>query len=857
MRRSNSRWSPARSVFTLFVASFGIGDATLAHDGDGKTLDRRPRFEVARGSRGSSAANLPLAAESFSFPANGVQLLAWLPLRDFGVQQDNANSCSGYVSPSGREYAILGLYAGTAFVEITDPGDPAIVGYVAGPTSLWRDMKVYGSTCYAVSEGGFGIQVIDMSQIDAGVVTLSGSVTTGGTAATHTVALNADSGFLYRCGGGSNGLRIYSLANPTVPTYVTSWSSRYVHECQAVTYTSGPYAGKEIVFACGGLNGGFDDTSLDILDVTDKSNIVLMNRFRYSGRSYAHQGWLSADKQWFYLNDELDENGGNVMRTRVIDVSSLTNPVEHPFFTTGSTAIDHNLYVYDGKIFQSNYRSGLHVLDASVPAAPVEIAYFDTYPEDEAARFNSLWNNYPFLPSGTIVGSDIEKGLFLWRLGAPEIDFAFPAGTPERVHPDGEAVTVEVVETQPGMLFPGSAVLHTNVGMGWSSTPLAPQSSGSFLASFPPSSCGADIAWYVTARTTTGRTWAWPQGAPTLVAHATAVADLIYSITDYVESTNGWSTSQPTDTATIEGRWTFGDPNGTNAQPEDDHTLAGVNCWFTGQGPQLSQVGYADVDGGTTTLTTPLYDLSQHQDPVLSYWRWYSNSIGPGTANEDVLTIDVTNDGGANWTSVEVVGPTGPEVQGGWFLHQFRVADLLTPTSQVQLRFVAADLGNVSTIEAAIDDLIIADVVCPTTGPTTYCVAKTNSQGCVPVIGTSGIPSATSASPFAITCANVLSNKAGILIYGAQRAATPFQGGTLCLASPVRRTPIQQSGGNPPPVDCSGSFAFDFNAHIQAGTDTSLVPGRRVVAQYWSRDSSDPAGFGSSLSDACEFTIQP
>src|SRR5690606_15988337 len=102
-------------------------------------------------------------------------------------------------------------------------------------SSLWRDMKVYGSSCYAVSERGGGIQVIDLSQIDAGIVTLTGDVTTGGSAATHTVTLDADSGFLYRCGGSGNGLRIYSLANPANPTYVASWSNRYVHEAQAVT----------------------------------------------------------------------------------------------------------------------------------------------------------------------------------------------------------------------------------------------------------------------------------------------------------------------------------------------------------------------------------------------------------------------------------------------------------------------------------------------------------------------------------------------------------------------------------------------------------------------------------------------
>jgi choice-of-anchor B domain-containing protein len=716
-------------------------------------------------------------------------------------------------------------------------------------------MKVYGTACYAVSEGGVGIQVFDLSQIDSGIVTLATTIETGGTLATHTVAVDTHSGFLYRAGGGSSGLRIYSLANPLAPLFVGSWSSRYVHECQAVTYTSGPYAGKQIVFACAGLSGGFEDPSLDILDVTNKSNIVLLDRFRYSDRAYSHQGWLSEDRQWFYLNDELDETGSNQVRTRVLNVSSLANPVEHPPITTGSTAIDHNLYVHQGRLYQANYTSGLHVFDLSVsPTNPPRVAWFDTWPENDAATFNSLWNNYPFLPSGIVLGSDIEKGLFVWHVGPAEIDFAFPAGPPGVVNPQGESVALDILAA-PGVLAAGSARLHVDVGTGWTEIALAPQPGGGYLAPFPAAACGTHYAWYVSARTTGGRTWTAPRGAPTLVSHATAALSEASVLVDRCETPNGWTGSAPGDDAT-EGRWVHGDPNGTTAQPEDDHTYAGRNCWFTGQGPASAQVNFADVDDGTTTLRTPVYDLAALADPVISYWRWYSNAIGPGTPYEDVLRVDVSNDGGASWTNVEVVGPTG-DVLGGWRQHQFRLRDLLPPTSQVQVRFVASDLGNASTVEAAIDDFAIADVVCAPPGPAVYCTAKLNSQGCLPAISASGTPSATAPAPFTIGCANVLSHKPGILIWGLDRAATPFQGATLCIAAPVRRTPLQDSGGNPPPVDCSGTFAFDFNALIQSGVDPLLAPGTRVAAQYWSRDPLDPLGFGSSLSDAVEFTIQP
>jgi len=139
--------------------------------------------------------------------------------------------------------------------------------------------------------------------------------------------------------------------------------------------------------------------------------------------------------------------------------------------------------------------------------------------------------------------------------------------------------------------------------------------------------------------------------------------------------------------------------------------------------------------------------------------------------------------------------------------------------------------------------------------PVAYCSAKANSQGCLPVVASSGVPSASDASPFLITAAMKLNNKNGLLFYGYDSAALPFLSGTLCVQPPLRRTPVQSSGGNPPPDDCSGSFSLDFNALIQGGSDPFLVPGQQVDAQYWSRDPLIGDGSGASLSNALEFDV--
>jgi len=238
----------------------------------------------------------PLAAQSAPFR---VEIKSNQSLAQLGATF--MEDCWGYVSQSGREYAILGLSQGTGFVEVTDPSNPSIISIKLQPVN-GRDMKVYQDYVYSSVDSGPTF-IYDVSDIDNGVVTTVGSFNAGA----HNLIVDEVSGFLYLAVGGP--LNIYSLSNPEAPVFVGQWPGE-THDAQVVTYTSGPNAGRQIAFVFSGRSD-----NLDIIDVTDKSNIFLVGRTTYPNAAYVHEGWLSKDQNYMYVSDELD----NINRTTIID----------------------------------------------------------------------------------------------------------------------------------------------------------------------------------------------------------------------------------------------------------------------------------------------------------------------------------------------------------------------------------------------------------------------------------------------------------------------------------------------------------------------------------------------------------
>ncbi len=247
---------------------------------------------------------------------------------------------------------------------------------------------------------------------------------------------------------------------------------------------------------------------------------------------------------------------------------------------------------------------------------------------------------------------------------------------------------------------------------GFTSTPLVSLGGDLYRADLPAAFCDDAPEFYVSAEgVSTGVVTSPFAGAS--APYTLLIGEFETPISDDLETDTGWTTSFiPSGGGLASGHWVRDDPIGTDAQPEDDHTVApGVNCWFTGQGTIGGALGEADVDSGSALLVSPVFDLAGLQDPVVSFWIWYSNS-GGAAPGQDIFTVELSNNGGAVWTPVLQIGPSGAGTGGGWIRYQISPASFMALSNAMRLRFNASDLGAGSLVEAAVDDLEITTFGC-------------------------------------------------------------------------------------------------------------------------------------------------
>lgn len=382
-------------------------------------LDDQEPVQQIIGSRQALASSCSGGFAS-GYPCSNINLLAHLPLTTFGSSK--GNDSWGWTDPqTGKEYALMGLDDGTAFVDISTPATPVYLGKLPTHTvnSTWRDIKVYANHAFIVSEAsGHGMQVFDLTRLRSVAsppVTFSNDAHYSGFGAAHNLVINEASGYAYKVGGDTTcgrGLHIVDIHAPTNPTFAGCFSADgYTHDAQCVIY-NGPdleHIGKEICFNA-------NEDTVTIVDVSDKSSPIQLSRTGYAGctntaNCYTHQGWLSEDQATYLLDDELDEyRRGINTRTYIWDVADLDNPALTTTYNGSNPNIDHNLYVKGGLAYQANYRAGLRLLDLN---SLTEAGYFDIYPADNNPAFNGAWSTFPYFDSDLVIVSGIEQGLFV------------------------------------------------------------------------------------------------------------------------------------------------------------------------------------------------------------------------------------------------------------------------------------------------------------------------------------------------------------------------------------------------------------------------------------------------------------
>ena len=355
------------------------------------------------------------------YPCNGYDLQSFISLDEMDAQQ--GNDSWGWTDPqNGKEYALVGLDNGTAFIDVSDPVNAVYLGKLPTHTqnSTWRDIKTYNNHAFIVSEASnHGMQVFDLTRlrdVSNPPETFDEDAHYSGFGNAHNIIINEDSGYAYGVGTSTfnGGPHFVDISDPTNPTPAGGYSDdSYSHDAQVVTY-SGPdteHLGKEILI-------GSNENEIAIVDITNKNNPIGLSTISYSNVEYTHQGWFTEDQRYFIVGDEIDEiNVGFNTRTIIFDFEDLDNPSFHFEYEGPTEAIDHNGYVKGDKYYLSNYRAGMRVLDISQIGNEniTEIGFFDTYPDSNSANFDGAWNVYPFFASNNIVISDINRGFFLVR----------------------------------------------------------------------------------------------------------------------------------------------------------------------------------------------------------------------------------------------------------------------------------------------------------------------------------------------------------------------------------------------------------------------------------------------------------
>ncbi|MBU2969486.1 choice-of-anchor B family protein [Pseudoalteromonas sp. C2R02] len=381
------------------------------------------------------------------FECQNVDLISHIPLTSISGSPFSGSDIWGHIDlNNNKEYAIMGHDKGVTVFDLSVPSQPKQVGTISGIATSWRDIKVYQyfdntlnayqAFAYTTAESSDGIVIIDLNNLPNSVSKINQlnqkeqfihNVYISNVDYGLGLALPGSEANVIALGGSKSGgaFRSYSLSDPTnIPiSFENSQASRldYTHDA-ASAFIKDERAQRD----CGEASGkctvlvDFNENEMRVWNISNSNEAKLLSSITYNEVSddnkYVHSGWFSEDNRYVYLHDEFDETRGSLNTTvRIFDLQNLTAPVQVASWKSNNPTIDHNGFARGNRYYMSNYERGLTILDISDPINPVEIGFFDTFPSSNNSSFNGAWGVYPFLPSGLILLSDINSGLYVLK----------------------------------------------------------------------------------------------------------------------------------------------------------------------------------------------------------------------------------------------------------------------------------------------------------------------------------------------------------------------------------------------------------------------------------------------------------
>ncbi len=665
------------------------------------------------------------------------------------LHQANLNDCWGYRDETGIEYALVGTTKGTSIVSLEDPSNPQEIFWIPGSESMWRDLQVYNNVLYVTTEAQDGLLIVDLSPLPQST-SLSVSYYTGPVGSewqsAHDIFVETTGGWAYICGAnrGNGGMIILDIhTDPLNPIEVGEFDDWYCHDAFA--------QGNKLYGAH--ISDGF----FSIIDISDHSNPVLLNT-QITSSAFTHNIWATSDDHYVVTTDELPNS--------FLDYYDVSDPMNIQFTdkiqsSPGHNRIPHNAFIKDDYlVFTSYYADGVTIHDMTRPKNVVQIGRYDTNPAQNS-EFNGCWGVYPFLPSGLVLASDMENGLFVLQ---PTIQV--PAyyeglvrdasnlsplngvsvkilGNDNSYHTNssGEYYVGVVDPNVYSVIFSKVAYYPDTIQVNFLTglveidtidlVPIDPLNYTILVTDFDTGDpiIGANTrvsnALIDIDQTTDGFGEAslavyYPGSNKVIVGkwgYVTRCVDTIlendnvtlhYALKkgyyDDFSFDFGWTTY--TGSAT-QGFWERGIPfqSGNICVPAEDAFYDCTNyCYLTGNAETL--IGNEDdVQNGFVTLLSPVFDLTNYSDPYIYFERFFFNWYG-ADVYDDHLTVNLQSPSG----SLLIYESEDSIYYADWEPVSVRVLDFTPLGNSFQIRVRVSDLSGMNNVtEGAFDHFMITE----------------------------------------------------------------------------------------------------------------------------------------------------